>query len=57
MNETVIDMETGVDFIKGRLYEVIFEADDYYQLANRHNTICGIDKSLEGLKYDVIEKE
>ena len=54
MNETVIDMETGIEFIKGRYYEVMFEADDHYQLGSQHNIVCGMGKSLEGLRYNVI---
>lgn len=57
MKETIMDIETGVQFIKDRYYEVIFEADTHYQLANQNNIPCGIGRELEGIKYDVVEKE
>ena len=55
--ERIIDMETLVTFEAGRLYEVIYECDEYYQLANQNNMACGIERGCEGVMYDVIEKE
>lgn len=56
-NETIVDMDTLIGFIKDKEYEVVFENEEYYQLTEQHNTPCGIEKSLEGVMYVAVEKE
>lgn len=57
MHETIIDIETGIDFVRDRLYEVVHEHEDHYVVSNRYSTPCGIGKECEGEKYTVITEE
>lgn len=38
-------------------YEVIIENDDHYILPDQNHQKCGIGKTSEGIKYEVLEIE
>ena len=55
--ETVVDGTDDAQFIKDRMYEIEFEFQNYYIISNHNRARFEINKSLEGIKYDVIIKE
>ena len=57
MKETVIDGAEEAQFIKDRLYEIMFEFQNYYVVTNHNHARFEISKSFERIKYDIVVKE
>lgn len=55
--ETLFNDDKTIVWECGKEYAVIYEGKFTYMLESQNGTQCGIEKSLEGDKYLVIEHE